>query len=453
MSEVVIAGAGLAGLTAASRLAEAGHDVTVFERRAEVGGRVRTRHTDGFTLDRGFQVLFPAYPAVRAELDLEALDLRRFAPGATICRPGHRAVLSDPLRDPGAALESAFNRDITLGDKLRVLALQRELARVDYEAIAAGEQTPAVDIRTYLRDRGFSERFLERFAAPFYGGITLDRSLSTAARVFAYTFKALSTSRASVPAAGMAAVPEQLAARARDAGADIRLEERVRAVESGATGTGGSAGKRGGDTEIETAEATYAADAVIVATDPKRATELVDVEGIPTEARGCVTQYYALPEPELPAGTRIMLNAAGTARSGREATGSGREATAPAPNTVAQLSAVAPEYAPDESVLLSATFLGEAAHQADEAELRTAAVEALSSWYPERRFDALERVGTERVPFAQFAQPPGIHDRLPGPDAPGGAVYLAGDFTQWSSIQGAIESGRLAADALLDDLY
>lgn len=451
MSDVVIAGAGLAGLTAASRLAEAGHDVTVFERRDEVGGRVRTRRTDGFTLDRGFQVLIPAYPAVRSELDLDALDLREFAPGATICRPGLVTVLSDPFREPGAFFESAFNRDVTLGDKLRVLGLRRELARTDYEAIAAGERTTGADIRTYLQDRGFSERFIERFAAPFYGGITLDRSLSTAAWVFEYTFKALSTSRAAIPAEGMAAIPRQLADRARNAGAEIRFREPVTSV------TG--AGSADGDVRIESTDRTLTVDAAVVATDPKQATDLVDGAAIPTDARGCVTQYYALAEPELPTGTRIMLNAGAEMRAGSSdsATGSVPRATetvadAPAPNTVAQLSAVAPEYAPDDTVLLSATFLGDDAQQTADTVLRTAAVDVLSSWYPERQFHSMELVGTERVPFAQFAQPPGVHDRLPGPRAPAGAVYLAGDFTRWSSIQGAIESGRRAADALVGDL-
>ena len=98
--DVVVVGAGLAGLVAARRLAAAGADVTVYEERADVGGRVRTEHQNGFTLDRGFQVLFTAYPAVRAELDLDALDLRYFTPGAVIARPGPRSVLSDPLRDP-----------------------------------------------------------------------------------------------------------------------------------------------------------------------------------------------------------------------------------------------------------------------------------------------------------------------------------------------------------------
>ena len=85
-SRVVVGGGGLAGLVAARRLAEAGFDVTLFERDPDVGGRVRSTHADGFTFDRGFQVLFTAYPAAKRELDYGALDLRAFSPGAVVCR-------------------------------------------------------------------------------------------------------------------------------------------------------------------------------------------------------------------------------------------------------------------------------------------------------------------------------------------------------------------------------
>jgi len=56
--DATVVGGGLSGLVAAARLADAGADVTLLERRPEVGGRVRTETVDGFTLDRGFQVLF-----------------------------------------------------------------------------------------------------------------------------------------------------------------------------------------------------------------------------------------------------------------------------------------------------------------------------------------------------------------------------------------------------------
>jgi phytoene dehydrogenase-like protein len=192
----VVCGAGLAGLVAARRLAAAGADVTLYEEREEVGGRVRSREYEGFTLDRGFQVLFTAYPAARRELDLDALDLQPFTPGAVIARPGERSVLSDPLRDPFSLLESLFNREVTTSDKLRTLALRQHLGTYGLDEFFSG---PDASIRDYLHDWGFSDSYVENFVAPFYGGITLDRSLSTSKRVFEYTFRMLSEGRTAVP--------------------------------------------------------------------------------------------------------------------------------------------------------------------------------------------------------------------------------------------------------------
>ncbi|MFC6943194.1 NAD(P)/FAD-dependent oxidoreductase [Salinirubellus sp. GCM10025818] len=414
MTDVAVVGGGLAGLVATSRLAEAGARVRLFEKRGRVGGRVRSSHEDGFTFDEGFQVLFTAYPAAREELDLDALSLRRFAPGATIARPNHRSTLSDPLRDPGAALHSLFNRDVTLGDKLRVLRLQRDLARRTEREIFAGEDS---SIREFLDEYGFSEQFVENFVAPFYGGITLDRSLSSSAAVFRYTFKMLSEGATAVPAEGMGTIPDQLAERARAADASVETGTPVEDLDGTALDLGG-----------ETAEF----DAVVVAPNPREAERLTGVP-TPDEARACVTQYVSVADHDaLDTGKRILLNAADER-----------------PNTVAPMSAVAPEYAPPDRELLSATFLGE--QDADDEALFEEVREALASWYPEHRFDDAELLHTDRVEFAQFVQPPGFRDSLPTAREPGGDVYLAGDFTRWSSIQGALSSGRAASEAVLAD--
>ncbi|WP_284012112.1 NAD(P)/FAD-dependent oxidoreductase [Halobaculum litoreum] len=424
---VVVAGAGLAGLVAARHLADAGADVTVYERRPEVGGRVRTRREDGFTLDRGFQVLFTGYPAVRRELDVDALDLRGFRPGAVICSTdeGTRSVLSDPLRDPRSLVESAFNREVTTADKLRTLALRQDLTGRDESWFFSGRDT---SIREYLREWGFSEKYVENFVAPFYGGITLDRSLATSKHVFAYTFRALSNGRIGVPSEGMGAIPEQLRASAEAAGAAVVTGERVEGVDP----VGGASG----DVTVETTDRAVDADAAVVATDPKTARELTDVDAVPTEGVPSTTQYYRLPATTpVETGKKILLNS-----------------DDPSPNVVVPLTDVAPEYAPDGEQLLCATFLGDDARFRDADALAADTREALGAWYPERTFGALEAIHTDRIEFAQFAQPPGVHESLPDARDPDGTVYLAGDYTEWSSIQGAMESGRTAARAVLADL-
>ncbi|SFS33420.1 NAD(P)/FAD-dependent oxidoreductase [Halostagnicola kamekurae] len=435
---VIVVGAGLAGLVASRHLAAAGADVTCLERRETVGGRVRTATRDGFRLDRGFQVLFTGYPAVRRELDLEALELRRFAPGAVLAGPDGRSTLGDPVRDPTALLATLRNGDVTLGDKLRVLRLRAALARrpLEFEAVFAGGEDDE-SIAEFLRERGFSERFLENFAGPFYRGITLDRSLSTSKRVFEYTFAALAAGHIAVPADGMGAITAQLASNARRAGAAVETETAVTAIgekRSGASDSDEGTNERGRSVAVEVANGgDRTADAVVLATDPKAARELTGLESIPTDARSCVTQYYRLPaDTGLETESRLLLN---TGERG--------------PNHVVPHSDVAPEYAPEGATLVSATFLGD--REEDDGELTELTGECLESWYRTQRFDRLEPIHTDRVQFAQFAQPPGIHETLPDVRDAGDGVYLAGEYTRWSSIQGAMASGRAAAEAVVDD--
>ena len=429
--DATVVGGGLAGLVAATRLAEAGADVTLYERRPEVGGRVRTETVDGFTLDRGFQVLFTSYPAVASELDADRLDVRRFAPGATICRPGSRSTLSDPLRDPRGAIPSLLNGEVSFSDKLRTLALRYDLSKRDEGDFFGGRDA---SIREYLRDWGFADDYVTNFVEPFYGGITLDRDLSTSKQVFEYTFRAMGRGAIGVPAEGMQAIPEALAARAREAGVEIQTGADVESVRAAGQGRipfrTGRADAEGATVELADGS-TRETDAVVVAATPPEARRLTGVESIPTEAVPNVTGWYALPAGEpFETGKRILLNAAEES-----------------PNAVVPMSEVAPEYAPDDRALLAATFLGGESLDRPADALRGDVRNALEAWYPDRDFSGLETVDVHRVRFAQFAQPPGVHDGLPDPNDPEGPVVLAGDYTEWSSIQGALESGRKAAAA------
>ena len=434
-ADAIVVGGGLSGLVSATRLAADGADVTLLERRPDLGGRVRTREVDGFTLDRGFQVLFTSYPAVRRELDVDALDLRAFSPGATICRPGSRAVLSDPLREPTAAIESALNHEVSFSDKLRTLALRYDLSKRAEREFFSG---PDRSIREYLTDWGFSEEYIEHFVEPFYGGITLDRSLSTSKHVFEYTFRAMGRGSIAVPAEGMAAIADQLATRARTAGVEVRTGADVESVDVGSggrfrLGSGGPAD--GARVELLGGE-TLDASVVVVATTPPEARKLTGVETVPSDGVPNVTAWYTLPAGvEFGTGKRILLNAADDA-----------------PNAVVPMSEVASEYAPADRALLGATFLGEDALDRDDDALREDVRDALTAWYPERGFEGIETVAVDRIPFAQFAQPPGVHAGLPDPDDPDGPVVLAGEYTEWSAIQGAMEGGQRAAAAAAEYL-
>ena len=415
---VIVVGGGPAGLVAARHLAEGGLTVDLFEASDDVGGRVRSRSHRGYTLDRGFQALQTGFPAVQRELDLDDLDLRRIDPGAVICRPGSRSTVADPFQDPGALLETLTNRELTTGDKLRLLRLRRELRARSWGSIFAGSDRSTLEA---LLDRGFSDGFVDAFARPFYGGITLDRSLETSSRVFEAVTKALLSGPSAVPADGMGAVTRQLARRAETAGATIHTGSSVETVSS--DGERATAQVRGSE---------HAADAVVVATDARTARSLTGIESIPTRHHSCATQYYSLPEESAPDGRRIHLNA-----------------TDEGPSHCLTLSNVVPEYADGDRALLSVTTLDDL--EASDAKLDDRTRRALGSWYPERHFGDLELLATDRIEFGQFAQPPGSHDDLPDATAPRGPCYLAGEYTRWSSVAGAFDSGRTTAQRVLAD--
>jgi phytoene dehydrogenase-like protein len=416
----VVVGAGLAGLVCARALVDAGAAVRVLEAGDEVGGRVRTELRDGFRLDRGFQVLFTGYPAARRWLDFDRLDLRPFDPGAMIRHNGGWATLSDPRRDRAALPASALTDVIGLGDKLRVVRLVARLRRHEWDGVreVGGEDRTT---ESYLRGRGFSDAFIERFARPFYGGIYLRRDLSTSARVFAFTFRMLASGETAIPAEGIGALTRQLADGLPPG--TVQLNTPVEGL------------LRAGDriAGVRTARGEIAASRVVLATDSHSAARLTGLE-LPGVPLGATAVYFASDEP-LVRHKKLMLN--------------------PAPeafiNNAVQLSNVAPEYAPAGRHLFSCTILGNP-DQDDEVVIDRCR-EELADWFGEEttapgRLTALDVV---RVPFAQFAQPPAIHERLPRNRTAITGLYLAGEYTEDSSINGAMRSGEAAAGAVLGD--
>ena len=207
--DVVIIGAGLAGLACGRHLADAGISFQILETSDGVGGRVRTDHFEGFLLDRGFQVLLTAYPEAQRTLDYQALDLKKFHPGALSWFAGRLNKLIDPWRTPGGWRE-ALNSDFgSFFDKLRILRLRSHLRNSSIEKIF---QRPETSTKDALRSAGFSDEFIHRFFRPFFGGILLDAELKSSSRMFEFVFKMLSEGDTAVPAGGMGAIPAQLAA-------------------------------------------------------------------------------------------------------------------------------------------------------------------------------------------------------------------------------------------------
>ncbi|MGB7344114.1 MAG: FAD-dependent oxidoreductase, partial [Pirellulaceae bacterium] len=185
-SDVIIIGAGLAGLTCASQLTKAGRSVTVLEATDRVGGRVRTDVVDGYTMDHGFQVLLTAYPACQKILDYPALRLQKFDSGALVRNNGRFAILSDPWRQPTKAIQTALSPVGSLGDKLKIAKLRAASSRGSLDDLYARPHQPTID---RLQSDGFSAAMIDQFFRPFLGGVFLEESLATSSRMLEFVFR------------------------------------------------------------------------------------------------------------------------------------------------------------------------------------------------------------------------------------------------------------------------
>jgi phytoene dehydrogenase-like protein len=403
---VIIVGAGMAGLSASKTLQDAGVDTLLFEASDQVGGRVRTDRIDGFQLDRGFQVYLDAYPQAGKILDLSALKLKAFRPGACIYKDGRFHRMMDPFRCPQSLLPSAFSPIGRFGDKLRVGWLRHRLLR---KAMSAIEASPDQTTEDYLLEQGFSRAFIDQFFRSFYGGIFLESALQTSARQFEFTFKHFSQGCATLPQAGMGAIPQQLLQQLRPN--SVHLNQSVCAVSPHQVSLAGGN--------------SLQASAVILAIEGDAVAELLPGYRSPIQhwSPAC-TLYFAAPRSPINEPI-IYLN------------GQPQQAI----NNLCVVSDVHSSYAPAGQALISISSL-----QSAEPELLTERVrQELHTWFGPTaktwrhlRTDSIKR----GLPSPELGR------RIPHWQQHAG-VWLAGDYLSSASIEGAVTSGTACARAVL----
>ena len=413
-TDAIVIGAGLAGLSCAILLQRAGRTVALLEATNGVGGRVRSDMVDGFTLDRGFQVLLTAYPEAKAALDYGALDLKSFSAGAFVQLGTKRSYIADPRREPAALLRTLTARVGSPLDKIRIARLQFEAKKRTPQQCWAGKETTT---REYLQSKGFSPKMVERFFRPFFGGVFLDSDLATSSRMFEFVFSMLAGGDNAIPAHGMGAITGQLAEKL--APGTIRLRQRVAAVAPGIV------------TLLD--QGTLRARNIVVATEGPQAARLVQRTDVPEPGPQPVSCLYFSADEAPFAQRSIMLNGLGASDGPI--------------NNMCVPSNVAPALAPPGKHLVSVSVLGSHMSSSD-AELTAQVRTQLVRWFGSRA-NIWEHLSNYHIPHALPSQRPGVLNPHERPTALGENLFVCGDHRDQASINGALASGRRTAEAIL----
>ncbi|MFE1441437.1 NAD(P)/FAD-dependent oxidoreductase [Streptomyces sp. NPDC058739] len=404
-TDVLVIGAGVAGLACARDVADAGLRVRVVEASDEVGGRMRSDRVEGFVVDRGFQVVNTSYPQLRRRLVLKDLRLRPFTPGVLVHTPTGRLRFSDPTRRPRSLPDLLPGR---LAGPRDLAALAALSARDLLAPLRSLKRLPDTTTRTALADAGISDALVERFLRPFLSGVFLEDDLATSSRFFHLVWRSMLRGTLCLPADGVGAVPRALAA-ALPTGT-VRLETPVERLTPGGALT--ADGRE------------LPARAVVVAAGPRSVTGLLP--GVDVPAYRVVTTYYHA-APRSPLGEPTLL--VDTRRRFL--------------NTCV-LSDVVPGHAPPGHALIATSVLGPDT-EGRENGLRAALAEAYGTGTEGWHLLTVRTV-QEALPVMTPPQPLSRTTRV----SPG--RYVCGDHRATGSVQGAMASGARAAREVLRDL-
>ncbi|WP_017731964.1 NAD(P)/FAD-dependent oxidoreductase [Nafulsella turpanensis] len=410
LTDVIIVGAGLSGLTAALELQKAGKKVVVLEAEDKPGGRVSTEKVDGFLLDKGFQVMLTAYPETQKYLDYRKLRLRQFIPGAILLKEGTKHKVADPRRVPSLFISTLLSPAGTFSDKMKLLWLSQRLQSKPIVDIFKQEEKPTMEV---LREEyGFSRKLIDNFLQPFMAGIFLETELQTSRRMFDFTLKMFIEGYAALPEMGMEEIPRQLSKQLGEG--VIHYKSKVKEVKEG--------------TVRLTSGQEWSAPAILLATEACGLTN----DYLPEVKTNCssITTFYFSADKTPVKGPFLVLNT----KPNRFV------------NHLCVPSELSRAYAPGSKSLISVSVIGIVEQNNQEAikhikqELKPYFGQQVQDWHHIKNIKIRYALPDQRHVQQQLAD--SSICLSPG-------LYVCGDHLLNGSINGAMRSGAFAAEVII----
>lgn len=407
---IAIIGAGLSGLTAARELQKSGvSDWVLYEAQPQIGGRITTEVFEGFLLDKGFQVLNPAYEILDEYVEFEELDMGFFDSGARLINEqGESVAFFDPLSHPISGVRTLFSLPFSTSDLIKAGALRLRCLAAGEPSLNSSFDPKAID---ELKSYGFSDKMMSGFLTPFFAGVFLDPSLNVPASYFRYIFKLFGQARVGLPKGGMKALPDLLARELPQS--QIELSQPVVEIENDQI-IHLHSGRR------------QKVRAVILATDAESTGLLCPRLKIKSEMRSVTTFYFSSRE------TPWRENLLGLVHPHHKIA-----------NHISLQSLAQPNYAPPGQHLISVNSLNPIGLEADlnllaedlRLKLQKSAGVQTQSWSFLKAY-AVSKALPQNFYFGQT-------------DFDSNGLFVAGDFTENPSIGGAMLAGKKAAERVL----
>ncbi len=397
--QVLIIGAGLSGLSLAFHLEKKGIHPIITDRASAIGGRIRTDFIDGFTLDRGFQVLLSGYEEVNHLFSQNELSPKKYYPSGALIRLNNTFVkISNPLKQ--FTFHPLFASDFS------------KLALFFFKQSFLFQKPPDETIKELIENLQLSKPFVDNFLIPFLSGIFLDTSLKTHSSIALGILKQFTLGYAYLPQGGMQTVPKALVKKLKET--DIYLKSHVLNINH--------------RTVLLESGHLLGADKIAIATDAPDLKKLIGNIEIPKSC-SVTNIYFSLDKKELTPEPFLYLNGEGGPI-----------------NNLSFINLIDETVSPSNKHLISATVVDSTFQGDDHLVLKVR--EQICRWFAIK--EGLEFLRMYQIPHALPRQekPQEIKEcRL----AKNPNIYVCNELVGEASINGALKIGRLCAEAIYKD--